>query len=79
MEYWTFDLVDRGSIPGRRWEFTSLTPRPDQRWGPTQPLVEWVPGNLTRGQSGLSVKLTNHLHTVPIYRMITNDVSYSYE
>jgi hypothetical protein len=29
-----YGLDDRGSIPGRGWEFFSSAPRPDRYWGP---------------------------------------------
>jgi hypothetical protein len=33
--------------------------------GPTQPPIQWVPGALSRGQSGRGVKLITHLQIVP--------------
>jgi hypothetical protein len=35
--YW---LDDRGSIPGRGWEFFSSPPRPARLWGPQRPGCE---------------------------------------
>jgi len=33
--YWLgYGLVNLGSIPGRRWEFFSSSPRTDLLWGP---------------------------------------------
>jgi len=37
--------------------------------GPTQPLLQWIPGALSLGISGRGVKLTTYLHLVPRSRM----------
>jgi hypothetical protein len=37
----SFGLYDRGSIPGRGWDFFSSSPLPDL--GPTQPPIQCVP------------------------------------
>jgi hypothetical protein len=59
-------MIDRGSIPSRGNVeiFSSSPPRPDRLWGPANLVSDWY-----RGQSGLDVKLTTHLHLVPRLRL----------
>jgi hypothetical protein len=35
------------------------------KYGPTWPPIQWVPGALSVGLNGRGVKLTTHLHLVP--------------
>jgi len=53
---------ERGSIPGRDGEgiFFLFATASRPALGPTQPLIQWVPGAVSRG-----VKLTTHLHLEP--------------
>jgi hypothetical protein len=53
MEDW-----NRASILDKRKRSVSSPQRPDRTWGPTQPLIQWVPGALSPRKSGQGVKLT---------------------
>ena len=44
--------------------FSSFQKHPDQFWGPTQPLIQWVPAALYLGKSGPGMRLTTNLHLV---------------
>jgi len=42
---------------------------PDQLWGPTQPLIQWVQAALCLGKSGPGMRLSTNLHLVLRLRM----------
>jgi hypothetical protein len=57
---------DRGSIPGRGESIFTLTSVSRPALGPTQPLVQWVPGVLSPGvKRDRGVTLTTHPHLLP--------------
>jgi len=57
--YVQYVFINIGSIPGGGWEFFSSSP---PALGPTQPLIQWVPGALSAGvkQPGREVD-----HSIP--------------
>jgi hypothetical protein len=59
-----YSLDDRGSIPGRSWEFFSSPPCPDRLWSPPGPL-----SNRYRGKAAGNLKLTTYLHLAQRLRM----------
>jgi hypothetical protein len=57
---------DQVSIPGRGKRIFPVTSASRPALGPTQPLVQWVPGFLSsRVKSGRGVRLNTHPHLVP--------------
>jgi len=40
-------MDERGSIPGRGWDFFSSPPPPYRFWGPPRPPIKWVTGALS--------------------------------
>jgi hypothetical protein len=58
-----------GSIPGME-RFLSSPQRPEQLWGPPSPLSNGYRGLYPTGYSSRGVKLTTHLHLVPMSRMV---------
>jgi hypothetical protein len=63
-------IYDRRSIPGRGEIISPLAYMFRQALRPTQPPVQWVPGDLSPGlKRGRGVMLTTHPHLVPRLRM----------
>jgi hypothetical protein len=61
---WAGRLRGWGSSPGRvKNYYFSMSSRP--ALGSTQPPIQWVPGALSRGESGRGVKLTTRLQLLP--------------
>jgi len=63
-------MDDRVSIPGRDKDTFSSLPRPGRLWCPPSVLSNgYDQGLFLSGKSGWGVKLTNHLHLVPRWRI----------
>jgi hypothetical protein len=65
-----------GFVPRQRQKIFLLAPASRPALGPTQPLIQWVPGVLSPGvKRGRGVTLTTYPHLVPRLRMSRSDTS----
>ena len=60
-------IQDLDSGSGKR--FSSFQKHPDQLWGLTQPLIQWVPAALCLRETGPGMRLTTNLHLEQRLRM----------
>jgi len=68
MQKFNYGLDDHGSILGSG-SILSSPPRPDQLWGPPNPLSNWYHGLLTGDKAAGGVKLTIFLRLPCTLRM----------